>query len=115
MFLRIGTIRFPSQDKMDAYIAMLQTVFFKKSVGIYLIVTHIKISCEVCYAWFKKKFAFLGQIPPNLGQGPGQLFGNFQMPITLSCSTFNPSCVYSLWPAPSPLSNGVAQLHKSGK
>ena len=30
MFLRIGTMRFPSQDKMDAYIAMLQTVFFKK-------------------------------------------------------------------------------------
>ena len=30
MFLRIGTMKFPSQDKMDAYIAMLQTVFFKK-------------------------------------------------------------------------------------
>tara|TARA_X000000950_G_scaffold135486_1_gene168611 strand:+ start:234 stop:533 length:300 start_codon:yes stop_codon:yes gene_type:complete len=30
MFLRIGTMRFPSKDKMDAYIAMIQTVFLKK-------------------------------------------------------------------------------------
>ena len=43
MFLRIGTMRFPSQDKMDAYIAMLQTVFFKKFQEDTLMLQHLVI------------------------------------------------------------------------
>ena len=43
MFLRIGTMRFPSQDKMDAYIAMLQTVFLKKFQEDTLMLQHLVI------------------------------------------------------------------------
>ena len=43
MFLRIGIMRFPLQDKMDAYIAMLQTVFFKKFQEDTLMIQHLVI------------------------------------------------------------------------
>ena len=63
MFLRIGIMKFPSQDKMDAYIAMLESVFVKRFQEDTLMLQHLVVKTGegklAGYGLYKSKEDFL--------------------------------------------------------